>query len=128
MKRVLLGALAALALAYYRFFGGPLENTHWEIKLKADSFFAFSHHDTLIFQRGKLTAKGYQANGFSAASYDAQKVDGDIDAIWNASFSDARRGTMTWHGLVRGDKMEGVAILWTKDGRQKRFTFTGKRA
>lgn len=128
MKRVLLGAIAALAMAWYRLFGGPLEDTSWEIKLKADSFFSFSHHDTLVFERGKLKASGYEATGFTPGSYNAQKVGGDVDAIWNASLIDTHRGTMTWHGLIRGDKMEGVAILWTRDGKQKRFTFTGKRA
>ena len=128
MKRILLGAIAALAMAYWRLFGGPLEDTSWEIKLKADSFFAFSHHDTLVFERGKLKASGYQATGFTPGSYNATKVGGDVDAIWNASLLDERRGTMTWHGLVRGDTMEGVAILWTKDGKQKRVTVTGKRA
>ena len=123
MKRLLLGAVAGAALTYYRLFGGPLEGTAWEIKLKADSIFSFSHKDTLIFDRGQL-----KASGFSSASYDAKRVGGEVDAIWNASMTSAERGTMTWHGLVKGDKIEGVAVLWTKDGKQKRFSFSGKRA
>lgn len=115
-------------MAYYRLFGGPMEDTAWDVKLKADSFFAFAHHDTLVFERGKLKASGYQGTGFTAGSYNAQRVGGDVDAIWNASLTDAQKGTMTWHGLVRGDTIEGVAVLWTKDGHQKRFTFSGKRA
>lgn len=125
---MLLGAAAALGLAYYRLFGGPLEDTSWEIKLKADSFFAFSHRDTLTFGGGKLRATGYQGDGFKAGVYSAQRVGGDVDALWNASLTDAERGTMTWHGLVRGDTIEGVAILVRKDGKQKRFTFKGHRA
>jgi hypothetical protein len=128
VKRILLGAATALGLAYYRLFGGPLEDTAWEIKLKADTFLAFSHHDTLIFEQGKLKAKGYQGDGFTPGSYSAQRVGGDVDALWNASLTDAKRGTMTWHGLVRGDTIEGVAILVKKDGRQKRYTFSGRRA
>lgn len=128
MKRILLGVIAGLALGYYRFFWGPLEGTEWEIKLKSDSFFSFSHKDTLRFKKGKLRAEGYQVTGFDSGAYNAQNVGGDVDAIWNASLEDASRGTMTWHGLVRGDTMEGVAILWTRDGKQKRFTFSGKKA
>ena len=128
MRKLFFGTVAGLAVAYYRFFGGPLEGTAWEVKLKADTFFSFSHHDTLVFSRGKLLASGYQATGFEPGSYNAQNVGGDIDAIWNASLADSRKGTMTWHGLVRGDTIEGVAILWTKDGHQKRYTFSGKRA
>jgi len=128
MMRLALGIFAGAALAYYRFFGGPMEGTKWEVHLKADSFFAFSHTDTLVFDRGKLLAQGYQATGFSPGSYNASSVGGDVDAIWNASLIDARRGTMTWHGLVRGDSIEGVAVLIGKDGRERRFTFSGKRA
>ena len=128
MKRLLLGAVAGAALAYYRFFGGPLEGTTWEVKLKADSFFALSHHDKLVFERGKFVASGYKASEFGSGSYSARSVDGDIDAIWNAAITNSEKGTMTWHGLVRGDTIEGVAILWTKDGHQKRYTFSGKRA
>jgi hypothetical protein len=128
MRGLLLGTVAGLAVAYYRLFGGPMEDTAWEIKLKADSFFAFPHHDTLIFSGGKLRASGSQVNGFTAGSYNAQRTDGDVDALWNASLRDTSRGTMTWHGLVRGDTIEGVAILVTKDGKEKRYTFSGKRA
>jgi hypothetical protein len=126
--RLLLGVIAGLALAWYRLFGGPLEDTAWDVKLKADHLFSFSHEDTLIFSGGKLRANGYQATGFTPGAYSASRVGGDVDAIWNASLEDERRGTMTWHGLVRGDTIEGMAVLTTKDGRQKRFTFSGKRA
>ena len=128
MKRLALGAVAGAALAYYRFFGGPMEGTAWQIQLKADSVFSFSHADTLIFQRGKLKALGYEGTAFTAGAYSARNVGGDVDAIWNASQIDDKKGTMTWHGLVRGDTIEGVAILTTKDGKERRFSFTGKRA
>lgn len=128
MRKLFFGTVAGIAVAYYRLFGGPMEGTAWEVKLKADTVFSFSHHDTLVFSRGKLVASGYQATGFEPGAYNAQNVGGDIDAIWNASLADSRKGTMTWHGLVRGDTIEGVAILWTKDGHQKRYTFSGKRA
>mgnify|MGYP003347977864 CR=1 FL=1 len=34
---------------------------------------------------------------------DAKRVGGEVDAIWNASMTSAERGTMTWHGLVKGE-------------------------
>ena len=120
--------IAGAGVMYYRVFGGPMEDTAWEIKLKADHLLAFGHQDRLVFQRGKLLASGWQATGFSPGVYNAQRVGGDVDAIWNASLADSEKGTMTWHGLVRGDTIEGVAILVTRDGREKRFNFTGKRA
>ena len=127
MTRLILGVIAGAALMYYRLFGGPMEGTAWEVSLKADSLFSFSHTDTLVFDKGKLKASGYQGTGFVPGSYSAKRVGGDVDAIWNASLTDDKKGTMTWHGLVRGDRIEGIAIL-VKGGKEKRYTFTGKRA
>ena len=120
--------IAGAALAYYRFVAGPMEGTSWEIKLKADAFFALPRKDKLVFERGKLRAEGYEATGFAPAVYSEREVGGDVDALWSAALTDERRGTMTWHGLVRGDVIEGVAILHGKDGQKKRFTFSGRRA
>lgn len=119
--------IAGAGMAYYRFFGGPMEGTAWDVKLKADSFFSFSKSDRLVFERGKLSVEGHHG-ALSPAGYDARRVGGDVDALWSAALTDHERGTMTWHGLVRGDRIEGVAILHTHDGKRKRFTFTGRRA
>jgi hypothetical protein len=124
VKRILFGAIAAAGILYYRLFGGPMEGTAWDIQLKADSFFSFSHHDKLVFEKGKLRTEGRP----EAGAYTSKSVGGDVDALWSAAMTDDSRGTMTWHGLVRGDMIEGVAILVTKDGREKRYTFSGKRA
>ena len=128
MKRILLGAIAAGGLLYYRLVGGPMEGTAWDIQLKADSFFSFSHHDKLIFEKGKLRTEGRRGDFSAPGTYTSKNVGGDVDALWSAAMTDDARGTMTWHGLVRGNMIEGVAILVTKDGREKRFTFSGKRA
>jgi hypothetical protein len=125
---MLFGAIATGGLIWYRLFGGPMEGTAWDIQMKADSVFSFSRHDRLIFERGKLRTEKHRQKFLSPGAYTAKSVGGDVDALWSAAMTDDSRGTMTWHGLVRGDTIEGVAILVTKDGREKRFTFTGKRA
>lgn len=127
MKKLLLAAVAALGLAYGRLLGGPMDDTAWDVKIKADHLFAFSKSDTLIFRRGRLSMAGFIASGFEPASYSAQRVDGDSETIWNASLEHPERGVVSMQGLVRGDQVEGVAVWWTKDGKLKKFTFRGSR-
>ena len=127
MKKLLFAAVAALGLAYGRLFGGPMDDTAWDVKIKADSLFAFSKSDTLVFRRGRLSMAGFIASGFSPASYNAQKVDGDSETVWNASLEHPERGVVSLQGLVRGDQVEGVAVWWTPDGKLKKFTFHGSR-
>ena len=85
--------MAGAALTYYRLFGGPMEGTAWEIKLKADSIFSFAHKDTLIFDRGKL-----KANGFTSAAYDAKRKAGA--AVTTASGA-AARSSKSWANSSR---------------------------
>lgn len=127
MRKLLLALSTALSLAYARLFGGPMDGTAWEVKVHPDSLFAFSRRGTLIFEQGRLTAITTLAEGFSPAVYHAQSGGGEIESVWNASLTHVEKGVMTWHGLVRGDKIEGVAVWWLKNGQSRRFTFTGSR-
>lgn len=127
MRKLLLAAVAALSIGYARLFGGPMDDTAWEVKIKGDSLFAFSHPDTLIFRRGRLSMAGFIASGFEPAVYSAQSVAGDSETIWNASLEHPDRGVVSLQGLVRGDQVEGVAVWWTRDGKLKKFTFRGSR-
>ena len=120
-------AATFVSLAYASLVGGPMDGTSWAVKVKPDTIFSLSHRGTLIFKKGRLSADGYIASGFSPAIYSAQPVQGDLDTVWSASLSDARNGVVSWNGFVRGDRIEGVAIWWTKDGKPKRFTFKGAR-
>lgn len=104
-----------------------MDGSAWEVKLRADTLFASSSRETLLFEKGRFTAAAHAGSGFSASEYSAQSFDGDVDMIWNASLPHAERGVMTWHGLVRGDEIEGIAVLWRKDAKPKRFTFHGTR-
>lgn len=126
---LLLGAALALGVVYSRVLGGPMDGTRWDVKIKSDSFFSFSDKDTLVFDKGRVTVVGGHPEPFSAASYNAERLDfTGTEAVWNASLGDAERGVMTWHGLRRGDSIEGVAVLWPREGKPKRFTFKGTRA
>ncbi|MBI5629307.1 MAG: hypothetical protein HY921_00275 [Elusimicrobia bacterium] len=127
MKKTFLAFVASLGLAYYRLLGGPIDGTAWDIKIKPDSLFSFSHKDTLIFTKGQLSVPGFASSGFSPAYYNAQNMDGQFDTMWVASFNDAEKGVVSWQGMIKGDQVEGVVVWWTKGGKLKRYTFKGNR-
>ena len=47
--------------------------------------------------------------------------------VWSAAFNEASRGVMSWQGLIRGDEIQGIAVLWKPDGKPERFLFKGTR-
>ena len=126
MRKILLGLAAAASLVYARLFGGSIDGTAWDIKMKPDSFFSFSHKGTLNFADGKLAAVLPQAAGFSPGSYQAQST-GAGGTLWSAAFAEAEHGALSMQGLIRGDAISGVAVLWQPDGSPKRFLFKGTR-
>lgn len=113
---------------YNRVVGGPMDGTRWDVKVKPDSFFSFSKEDTLVFDKGRLSVVGDHSETFGSADYSAETLNmsGD-DAVWHASLGDSEGGVMAWHGLVRGDTIEGVAVQWPREGKPRRFTFKGSR-
>jgi hypothetical protein len=125
MKRAMLAVTAAVSLAWSRMFGGAMDGMAYDVKIKADSFFSFAHQDTLIFRDGRLTMAGFIASGFEPASYTTQTLD-DAE-VWNASLTHPEKGVLSVQGLTRGDEIDGVAVLWTRDGKLKKFTFHGSR-
>lgn len=104
-----------------------MDGTSWDVKVSPDSLFSFSQHGTLVFENGMLNVTGRLASGFTPALYLAQDGQGLADRVWNASLANAEQGIMNWQGLVRGDHIEGIAVWWTKNGKLKRFSFTGRR-
>jgi hypothetical protein len=127
MRNIFLTLAAAAGLAYARWFGGPMDGTAWDIKIRPDSMFGFSHSGTLRFDKGEVSALLPLADGFSAGVYRARDVSGSDGTVWSAALSEAERGVLSWQGFVRGDKIQGVAVLWRPDGKPQRFLFKGTR-
>ncbi len=127
INKIVSAVAAALGLAYSSLFGGPIDDSAWEIKIKRDTFFSFSsRRDTLIFENGKLTSAGGIARGFSSSAYDTSG-DGTAATIWKAEMEDDEMGIMNWRGVIEGDRIKGKAVWLTKEGDVKRFTFKGSR-
>jgi hypothetical protein len=128
MKKLLFALTTALGLAYAKLVGGPMDGSEWDVKIKPDALFSFSHSDRLVFTHGRLAVLGDLPTDFPPATYSAESLDSETaDTVWHAALAEPERGVVTWHGLVRGDMIEGVAVWWTREGKAKRFTFRGTR-
>jgi hypothetical protein len=127
MRKIFLTLAAAAGLAYARLFGGPMDGTAWDIKIKPDSMFGFSHSGTLRFDKGEVSVLMPLADGFSPGVYRARGVEGPDGTVWSAALSEAQRGVLSWQGFVRGDEIQGIAVLWRPDGKPQRFLFKGTR-
>ncbi|MFA6091927.1 MAG: hypothetical protein WCU88_07760 [Elusimicrobiota bacterium] len=124
--RLLLAISLLLLVLAYRSFGGPLDGTAWEVRMRKDSFFALPRKDTLAFDRGKLTSAGSLDDGFSPGGYSATAEEGG-DAAWQARL-DAPDGRMLdWSGTVEGDHIEGRMTLRKGEDRPKDYVFRGTR-
>ena len=126
MRTLLLALAAGAAIAYATLFGGPMDGTVWEVKMRGDSLISRSHRQTLAFRRGRLSVEGPLSEGFQASPYRAKPAFGD-DAVWSAALSHPENGIQSWQGLVRGERIEGTAVWWDKDGKPRRYTFRGTR-
>lgn len=125
MMKILLAAVTALRLAWASLAGGGMDGTAWDVKVSRDSVFSIPRHETIVFEQGRMKVDG-KLPPFQSCLYKADSAV-DADAVWNASATSEESGTVSWQGLVRGDRIEGVAVWWTKDGRQKRYVFKGSR-
>ncbi len=127
MNKILLGLAAAASIAYARLFGGSIDGTAWDVKIKADSLIAFSHRGTLSFDKGRLNAALPLASGFGSGDYQSQSVSTPGGTVWTAALSEASQGVLSWQGIILGDEIQGIAVHWRPDGKPERFLFKGTR-
>src|ERR1700758_2038120 len=117
---------AAVNLVYAAMFGGPIDGTAWDVKVKQDGFFHWSSSvDTLIFHGGKAVIAGEIAKGYAPAVYDS-KTEGEATAFSLVLGGDDR-DAVEWSGRVEGERIAGSVVVHGRDGRTQRFTFSGER-
>lgn len=148
MKTLALAAAAAFAFYHYphlrpAVFGGPLDGSAWDVRVRANSLFSFSKRDTLVFQKGRLTSLRHLPEGYGPARYGVPGPQGELESIlsrisgrnsvagtpmeFQSSLSHDEQGTLHWQGRVQGDFIQGTMTWLRKDGRVKEFTFRGSR-
>lgn len=116
----------AVNLLYASMFGGPIDGTAWDVKVKQDGFFHWSSQsDTLIFHRGKALIAGEIAKGYEPALYDSKAEDGATS--FSLVLAGDGRDPVEWSGRVEGERIEGSVVVRGRDGRTQRFTFSGAR-
>lgn len=117
---------AAVNFVYAAIFGGPIDGTSWDVKVKQDGFFHWgSKRETLVFHNGKLVVAGAVSRGYSPALYQAR--DEENGAAFAAILNNPSRESVEWSGRVNGDRIAGVVIVRARDGRVVRYAFSGER-
>lgn len=117
---------AAVNMLYAAVFGGPIDGTTWDVKVKEEGFFHWSSRpETLVFHDGKLVIAGEVAQGYSPALYEAKDEPGGT--AFAVTLDQPGRERVEWTGRVDGERIAGVVIVRGKDGRVARYVFTGGR-
>jgi hypothetical protein len=116
----------AVNLLYATVFGGPIDGTAWDVKVKEEGFFHWgSTRDTLVFHDGKAVIAGEVAKGYSPALYDAKDESGGT--AFAVTMQEPGRERVEWTGRVDGERITGAIVVRAQDGKIQRYVFTGER-
>lgn len=116
----------AVNLLYASMFGGPIDGTAWDVKVKQEGFFHWgSTRETLVFHGGKAVIAGEVAKGYAPALYQAKEESGAT--AFSLTLNGDDRDPVEWSGRVEGGRIQGVVIVRGRDGRVARYVFTGER-
>jgi hypothetical protein len=117
---------AAVNFLYASLFGGSIDGTAWDVRVKQEGFFHWSStRDTLVFHGGKAVIAGEVAKGYAPALYDSSRESGAT--AFSLVLAGDGRDPVEWSGRVEGTRIAGVVIVRGKDGRVSRYVFTGER-
>ena len=126
MKSIVGIFFAAVYFLYAEVFGGPIDGTAWNVKIKQEGLFHWtSRSETLVFHDGKAVIAGEIAKGYSPALYKAK--DDDAGTAFTLTLADDGLDPVEWSGRVEGSKIDGSVVVRGRDGRTRRFVFHGER-
>jgi len=126
MATVSSALFAAVNFVYAALFGGPIDGSAWDVKVKQDGFFHWgSKKETLVFHGGKLVVAGAVSQGYSPTLYEAR--DEENGTAFAAILDEPSREAIEWNGRVSGDRISGIVIVRARDGRVVRYAFSGER-
>ena len=126
MATVSSALFAAVNFVYAALFGGPIDGSAWDVKVKQDGFFHWgSKKETLVFHGGKLVVAGAVSQGYSPTLYEAR--DEENGTAFAAILDEPSREAIEWSGHVVGDRISGVVIVRARDGRVVHYAFSGER-
>lgn len=120
-------AFAAINFVYASVYGGPMDGTVWDVKVKEDGFFSWgSRRDTVVFARGRMVVAGDVAQGAPTPLYEAAAAAGEATAF-AAVLEHPLRGRFEWVGKADGGHIDGHINVVLPDGRVKRLKFWGEK-
>lgn len=126
MGSVAAAFFTAINLLYAAMFGGPIDGTSWDVRIREQGFFHWtSQSDTLVFHGGEAVIAGEIAKGYAPAVYDARQ-----DAAGTEFTVRLERGDLdpvVWSGRVKDGRIAGVVTVRGRDGRVARYVFSGGR-
>jgi hypothetical protein len=126
MSSVLSGLAAAMHLLYAAMFGGPIDGTSWDVKVRQQGFFHWTTQtDTLVFHRGKAVIAGAIAKGYAPAVYEAREDGSGTE--FSVHLEQDGRDAVDWSGRVNHDRIAGVKTVRGSNGRVARYVFSGGR-
>ena len=117
---------SAINMVYAAMFGGPVDGTAWDVKIKQEGFFHWgSAQDTVVFHDGKAVIAGEVAKGYTPVIYDAKEAGAGTE--FSMTLADAGLDAVDWKGRVEGESIAGTVVVHGKNGRSRRFRFNGAR-
>lgn len=120
-------AFAAVNVVYAAVFGGPMDGTAWDVKLREDGFFHWSsRRETVVFARGRMMVAGEVAQGVPTPLYEAAAAAGKATAF-AAVLEHPLRGRWEWAGTAENGRLSGHIHVVLPDGRVKRLRFWGQK-
>src|SRR5438552_18351397 len=110
----LMGLVALWMLGSVALAASPLDGTQWQIKLTTSAVTTPSE-DRIRFEKGRFTSPLFKPKGFSTSNYTlTEEKDGPV--IWETMQTSEAEGTLSWHGVLGGGAMHGVASGREPDG------------
>ena len=117
----------AINLLSAALFGGPIDGTAWDVKVKQEGLFHWgSTSETLVFHGGRAVISGEVAKGYSPAMYDA-KIQDEGGTAFSVTLAESGLDPVEWTGRIDGQRIAGVVIVRGRDGRVSRYVFSGQR-
>jgi hypothetical protein len=117
---------AAVNIVYALVFGGPMDGTAWDVKVKREGFFHWSSRaETLVFTGGRLVIPGEVAKGLSPALYDAK--DAGAATEFRAVLESPGQERSEWRGRAEGGRITGELVVLARDGAKLVYRFSGAR-
>jgi hypothetical protein len=126
MGNVAVAFFTAVNLLYAAVFGGPIDGTAWDVKVREQGFFHWtSQSDTLVFHGGKAVIAGEIAKGYPPALYDSREDAAGTEFSVRLESDD--HDPVVWSGRVKDDRIAGVVTVRRRNGRVARYVFSGGR-